>query len=96
MDFFLGTITRDHRDIDWFIWATDAADLAGALVRHGYEPLPGPPADLQIDFGTDGLESSFTLMRAGDLTMPTVDLGALSPKPLHRTFLTEDHGEEPV
>ncbi|MCX4399691.1 aminoglycoside adenylyltransferase [Streptomyces sp. NBC_00264] len=68
MDFFLGEITRDHEDIDWFTWADDAGDLARGLLRHGYEPVPGSPPDLQLDFLKNGLESSFTLLdrdRAG-------------------------------
>ncbi|MCX4734352.1 nucleotidyltransferase domain-containing protein [Streptomyces sp. NBC_01363] len=62
MDFFLGEITRDHEDIDWFLWADDASALAGGLLRHGYQPVPGPPPDLQLDFAKDGLENSFTLL----------------------------------
>ncbi|QEV16268.1 nucleotidyltransferase domain-containing protein [Streptomyces alboniger] len=62
MDFFLGEITRDHEDIDWFAWADDAADLAGGVLRYGYSPVPGSPPDLQLDFVKDGLESSFTLL----------------------------------
>ncbi len=62
MDFFLGEITRDHEDIDWFAWADDAADLAGAALRHGYRTVQGSPPDLQLDFVKDGLESSFTLL----------------------------------
>ncbi|MEU9318262.1 aminoglycoside adenylyltransferase [Streptomyces sp. NPDC048295] len=62
MDFFLGEITRDHEDIDWFVWADDAGALAGGLLQRCYEPVPGSPPDLQFDFVKDGLESSFTLL----------------------------------
>ncbi|MFF1649178.1 nucleotidyltransferase domain-containing protein [Streptomyces sp. NPDC058240] len=31
MDFFLGEITRDHGDIDWFVWADDAGCPGGRL-----------------------------------------------------------------
>ncbi|MEU6668914.1 aminoglycoside adenylyltransferase [Streptomyces sp. NPDC046727] len=62
MDFFLGEVTRDHGDIDWFAWAQDAAALAGVLTRLGHTPVPGPPAGLQLDFEKGGLESSFTLV----------------------------------
>ncbi|GGP32120.1 hypothetical protein GCM10018980_67600 [Streptomyces capoamus] len=62
MDFFLGEVTREHGDIDWFAWARDAAPLGRMLVRLGHTPVPGPPADLQLDFVEDGLESSFTLV----------------------------------
>ncbi|MEU0627989.1 aminoglycoside adenylyltransferase [Streptomyces sp. NPDC005989] len=62
MDFFLGEITRDHADIDWFVRADDAGSLAEGLLPHGYRPVPGSPPDLQLDFVKDGLESSFTLL----------------------------------
>ncbi|MEU7562812.1 nucleotidyltransferase domain-containing protein [Streptomyces eurythermus] len=62
MDFFLGEVTRDHGDIDWFAWARDAPALAGLLTRLGHTPVPGPPADLQLDFVEDGLDSSYTLI----------------------------------
>ncbi|QTD97581.1 nucleotidyltransferase domain-containing protein [Streptomyces cyanogenus] len=62
MDFFLGEVTREHGDIDWFARAKDAEPLAGTLVRLGHTPVPGPPAGLQLDFVKDGLESSFTLV----------------------------------
>ncbi|MEV6835103.1 aminoglycoside adenylyltransferase [Streptomyces sp. NPDC051133] len=62
MDFFLGEVTRDHGDIDWFAWARDAARLAGVLTRLGHAPVPGPPPGLQLDFVKDGLDSSFTLV----------------------------------
>lgn len=62
MDFFLGRITRDHGDIDWFVRANDAGALAESLLRHGYQPVPGPPPELQLDFAKDGLDSSFTLV----------------------------------
>jgi hypothetical protein len=62
MDFFLGEVTREHADIDWFARVEDAGPLAGTLTRLGHTPVPGPPADLQLDFVRDGLESSFTLI----------------------------------
>jgi hypothetical protein len=62
MDFYLGEITRDHGDIDWFAWAEDAHDLAGELLERGYEPLPGPPPEQQLDFVHKGVEVSFALL----------------------------------
>ncbi|MCX4539485.1 nucleotidyltransferase domain-containing protein [Streptomyces sp. NBC_01565] len=62
MDFFLGELTRDHADIDWFAWAADASRLADALVAHGHEPVPGPPPAQQLEFAKEGMESSFALL----------------------------------
>ncbi|WP_225838328.1 nucleotidyltransferase domain-containing protein [Streptomyces sp. NK08204] len=72
MDFFLGEITREHGDIDWFAWAWDAARLRTALTGLGHRPVPGPPPDLQLDFTKDGLDSSFTLLDRDDAGRVTV------------------------
>ncbi|MER6523169.1 nucleotidyltransferase domain-containing protein [Streptomyces sp. NPDC060334] len=62
MDFFLGEVTRDHEDIDWFAWTADAGALAEGLLAHGCQPVPGPTPDLQLDFAKDGLDISLTLL----------------------------------
>ncbi|MER6394402.1 aminoglycoside adenylyltransferase [Streptomyces sp. NPDC001523] len=62
MDFFLGEVTRDHEDIDWFAWTADAGALAEGLLTRGCQPVPGPPPDLQLDFAKDGLDNGFTLL----------------------------------
>ncbi len=40
VDFFIGRVTREHEDIDLFIWATDAPALARELDRAGLRPKP--------------------------------------------------------
>ncbi|MEV8003780.1 aminoglycoside adenylyltransferase [Streptomyces sp. WA6-1-16] len=62
MDFYLGEPTRDHTDIDWFVRQRDAEVLTHALLRSGWERLPGPPAGQQLDFTEQGEESSFALL----------------------------------
>jgi hypothetical protein len=49
MDFFLGEVTHDHRDIDWFAWAGDVAVLGAALGRRGFEHVPGLQAALTTE-----------------------------------------------
>ncbi|MGY5052458.1 nucleotidyltransferase domain-containing protein [Streptomyces sp. 900105755] len=61
-DFFIGEVTRDHVDIDWFAWAGDAGALTDALLRSCYDQRPGPPPDQQLDFCKQGIESSFALL----------------------------------
>ncbi|GLY82698.1 nucleotidyltransferase domain-containing protein [Actinoallomurus iriomotensis] len=63
MDFFLGEVTRDHRDIDWFAWAGDAERLGAELARRGYRPVAGLPPEQQIDLLKDGQDLSFNLIR---------------------------------
>jgi hypothetical protein len=59
MDFFLGDVTRDHVDIDWFAWTADAQVLQDALRRQGYQAVYGPPVEQQLDVTRDGEELSF-------------------------------------
>jgi hypothetical protein len=59
MDFFLGEVTRDHVDVDWFAWSTDAAALRTALLAKGYREVDGPPLEQQLDVTKDGEELSF-------------------------------------
>src|SRR5256885_2125082 len=40
MDFFLGRITHEHRDIDWFAWSGDATGLPAALAGPRHRPAP--------------------------------------------------------
>lgn len=62
MDFFLGRVSRPHRDVDWFAWSSDAGQVAVALTGQGYELLPEPPHDRQLDFVRGELDLSFALI----------------------------------
>lgn len=62
MDFFLGRVTRPHRDVDWFAWSSDAVRLAAALTSRGYELLPEPAHDRQLDFVRGEVDLSFALI----------------------------------
>jgi hypothetical protein len=62
MDLFRGEVTRSHDDIDWFAWIADAPALTGEVLRRGYEPLPEPPEDQQLDFVKGDLDVSFALL----------------------------------
>jgi hypothetical protein len=48
MDFFLGEVTRAHRDIDFFCRDADADHVVGRIVELGYQKSPGNDA-LQRD-----------------------------------------------
>lgn len=62
MDFFLGRITRPHRDIDFFCLAPDADRIVALVAGLGYRPLPGDDA-LQRDLlGADDLDVQVTLL----------------------------------
>jgi hypothetical protein len=63
MDFFLGEVTRDHRDIDWFAWTGDVDVLGAELERRGFRTVPGLPPDQQLDLVKDDEDLSFNLLR---------------------------------
>jgi catechol 2,3-dioxygenase-like lactoylglutathione lyase family enzyme len=65
MDFFIGHVTRDHVDIDWHAWTGDADAITAALHDGGYQTVPGPPPDQQLDVVKDGSEMSFAWMTRG-------------------------------
>jgi hypothetical protein len=75
MDFFLGELTRDHVDIDWFGWADDAVELSTTLGARGYRFLPEQPNGPQFDVEKDGLESSFTQIAKDELGRLVVPAG---------------------
>lgn len=65
MDFFLGRVTRDHQDIDWFAWAADAPVIIAELLEHGYRQLPGPPPGQQADLVKDNEDLGFGWLARG-------------------------------
>jgi Aminoglycoside-2''-adenylyltransferase len=75
MDFFLGEVTRPHRDIDFFCRDTDADRTVTRLAAFGYRVLPGNPA-LQRDLlGPHDLEVQITLLGRDADGCPTVPAG---------------------
>ena len=81
MDFFLGEITRDHEDIDWFAWAADARRIEAALRERGFVPVDGPPAAQQLDLVRDGEESSFAWLARDDAGRVVVAGGPWAGQP---------------
>jgi len=62
MDFFLGRVTREHEDIDLFVWMQDAPVLAHALKQAGFIEQGGPPPEAQRDFTKDGEQVQVALV----------------------------------
>jgi hypothetical protein len=65
MDFFLGSVTRDHADIDWHAWIDNALAVTAALHADGYQAIPGPPPEQQLDVAKDGEEVQFAWLARG-------------------------------
>jgi hypothetical protein len=62
MDFFLGRVTREHEDIDFFAWAADVPKLMPALERAGFVERCGPPPETQRDFTKDSEDVQIALL----------------------------------
>lgn len=75
MDFFLGQVSRPHRDVDWFAWSSDANRLVSALTGLGYQLLPEPAHDRQLDFVRGELDLSFALIARDELGRVVVPSG---------------------
>ncbi len=62
MDFFLASVTREHEDIDLFVWAKDASTLVRGLRGADFAELDEPSPEAQRDFSKDGEEVQAALL----------------------------------
>jgi hypothetical protein len=62
VDFHLGRVTREHEDIDLFVWARDAEALVALLAARSYEEVGGPPPERQRNLRRDGVDLHVTLL----------------------------------
>ncbi|WP_192498729.1 nucleotidyltransferase domain-containing protein [Ornithinimicrobium pratense] len=84
MDFFLGSVTREHLDIDWFALADDAPRLAAALIAEGFEDVTTAPHDQQIDLVRGPIDHGivFLWLAPGASPSSAVARGQVSHGPL--------------
>ncbi len=71
MDFYLGEITRDHLDIDWFVWADAMPGLVGELLHRGWTDL----AEHQRDIARGDVEMGFAPLASAPDGCPAVGGG---------------------
>jgi len=62
MDFYLGRVTREHRDVDWFVDVAQADRLVAALEERAFVTVRGAPPETQRDLAKDGADVSFALV----------------------------------
>jgi hypothetical protein len=92
MDFFLGYITREHDDIDLFVWAEDAPTLTRELERAGFREVEGPPPEAQRDFLKDEEALQITLLARHERGEVVVAGGPWAGAPYPEGMLGEDIG----
>ena len=67
MDFYLGRLTREHLDVDWYVWDSEMPVIANALVAQGWTDMAQYPAEQQRDLAKGPVEFGIApLARAGD------------------------------
>jgi hypothetical protein len=83
MAFFLGEVTRD---------ANDAAAITAALLERGYQTIPGPPPEQQLDLVNDGEELSFVWLAMNSTGQVVLGGGPYAGEPWPEGMLTWDPG----
>ncbi|TWP31773.1 nucleotidyltransferase domain-containing protein [Leekyejoonella antrihumi] len=59
MDFYLGEISREHLDVDFFAWRHDLPQLVESLVANGWSEIGTHPRDQQRDLRRGAVELGF-------------------------------------
>ncbi len=54
VDFHLGSVTRQHGDIEFYIWSTDAERVSRSFLDAGFVPQTIPFPDEAVEFRKDG------------------------------------------
>jgi hypothetical protein len=70
LDARLGQLTRDHHDIEFFVYHEDGVRTKAALVQRGFTPIATQPPEESQEFMKDGVKSSSAyLYRKNDGTL---------------------------
>ena len=78
VDFYAGTVTRPHDDVDLAVWLEDLPRIAGQLEAVGWRHAPEPDEDGGTGYERDGIRLELTfLVRDGERVFtPLRDGGA--------------------
>jgi hypothetical protein len=77
VDFYLGRVTRDHADIDWFAWAGHLPAIAGGLEALGWDGVDGEPDRPHRTLVRRDVHMSFQAMAPGGGTTAVIADGPL-------------------
>lgn len=81
MDFFLGCLTRDHADIDWFALTGDGRWLADGLIGQGFQDVTATAPGQQIDLVRGDVLHGIGLVQLGSQGEPLVAGGPWAGEP---------------
>lgn len=65
VDFCLGRVTRDHADIDWFVWAGHLPAFAEALRGSGWRGADQPDAGPHQTYALEDVQMCFQVLSPG-------------------------------
>jgi hypothetical protein len=92
VDFTLGEVTRDHRDIDWFTWAETLPALRAALTERGFRPDLVADESVQYDVVKDGEDLQFALLARNTDSAVVVAGGRYAGEPWPAGLLDAEPG----
>ena len=72
MDYFLGSVTRKHLDIDWFALADDGQRLRDRLIDQGFQDVTTTEPGQQMDLIRNEIDHGIALLRLNDRGEPVV------------------------
>lgn len=92
MDFFLGEVTREHVDVDWYCWRDDVPRLVGLLHVGGYTDDFRVSPQVQYDLRRNRVELSFAYLDRDADGRVVVGAGAWAGTPLPPGMLDSPPG----
>jgi hypothetical protein len=91
VDFSVGRVTREHADVDWFVWAGHLPAIAQSLTELGWEcvesPTPGPHRTMV----RHDVHMSFLAMAPGAGSSPVIADGPLMGEPWPASMIAGAH-----
>lgn len=81
VDFFLGRVSREHADIDWFAMESDGPRLRDRLIERGFSDVTTAAAGQQIDVVRGRIDHGIALIKLGSQGEPLVAGGPWAGEP---------------
>lgn len=81
MDFFLGRLTREHLDIDWFALADEVPGLCEQLLQRGFADVTTADPAQQIDLRRGRVDHGIAIIRLDDRENAVVAGGTWAGEP---------------
>lgn len=74
VDFYVGTVTRLHDDVDLAVWLEDASRIADLLQNHGWHHAPFEDEDGGTGYERSGVRLELTYLIRGSDGLPSIPM----------------------